>query len=153
MDIRELIALTKGGRSYADLAKASAMSPSRQRWQQLESGRPALKAFPDPDTIVRMAAALKVSQTTVVLALAESLGLHVKHDSRLVELLPPGHDRLGDTAIATVLAVVRELLPPSNVVTLSPATDRPAPDTRGLKIATDRDEEPADDGSTSGDRR
>lgn len=109
MNLNELIAATKGDRSYADLAALAKQDPGSKRWQQLATQR--IKNFPDPPTILGMSRALGVSPLTVIHAAAESLGFEVRRDqSRLATLLPPAADALGDTQIAAVRQMVLALI-------------------------------------------
>jgi uncharacterized protein YejL (UPF0352 family) len=110
MDLATLIQRTKGERSYEQLADSSPDSPSRQRWQQMGS-RPTSADLPKPRTVRAMAAALGVSERVVILAVARTAGLDVgENRASLVTLLPPSADRLSDTQVAAVLAVVRAIL-------------------------------------------
>lgn len=109
MTLGELIAATKGSRSYHDLERDCAGTLKAARWQQIAT-RP-LRAFPDPDSLAAIARSLRVPHRTVILAAATSLGLHTNQDGPLLaDLLPPGADRLDDTGIAAVLAVVNALI-------------------------------------------
>lgn len=127
MDIRELLDATRGGRSFEELAAAHPNSPSRQFWHQLAT-KPQ-RAFPKPETIRGIAATLRVTQATVVLAWAQSLGIPMVHEARLAQLLPPGSEQLSDSAIATVLSMVNELIPEApagKVLPMSAPTSRQA---------------------------
>ena len=109
MNLNELIATTKGDRSYADLAALAKQDPGAKRWQQLATQ--PIKNFPDPPTILGMSRALGVPPLTVIHAAAESLGFEVRRDqSRLASLLPPSADALGDTQIAAVRQMVLALV-------------------------------------------
>jgi hypothetical protein len=108
MDLAELIRSTKGDRSYDDLARDAGGTPGRQRWQQLATS--PIRNFPDPPTIRSIAGALGVTQRTVVLAAAESLGLDTGTPGGLVEqLLPPGLDDLPEDEQRALLGVARVL--------------------------------------------
>ena len=135
MNIRELIASTRGDRSYAQLAEARPDSPSRQFWQQLATQEQ--KTFPKPETIRAIAEVLGVTPAVVVLAWAESLGIPMRSESRLAMLLPPGTESLSDPSISAVLTLVRELIhsEPSNVVPLSAPPGRPS---RGTPMGEQR---------------
>ena len=115
MNLQELIAACKDGRSYDDLEKASGGSPTSARWQQIATK--VDPKFPDPKTIRAMARALSVTETTVVLAAARSLGLTIPlaDASRLAELLPPSAARLTKMQIAAVRQVVRAMVEPIDV--------------------------------------
>lgn len=147
VDIRELIDATKGDRSYADLAKASGNKPTRQRWQQLHTQQP--KGFPEPESIQGIAAALHVTPLAVVHAFASSFGIAIKEQSRLVELLPPGVDRLADDDVRQILALIARLTPATRakVVPLSDRRDKPSPRRGEPKVAADRTKDPNDTGS------
>lgn len=73
MNLQALIATHKNGRSYQALADNSNGIMTHQSFQGIAT-RPT-KAFPSPETIKGIATALNVSQRTVILAAAESLGL------------------------------------------------------------------------------
>jgi hypothetical protein len=109
VNLHELIASTKGDRSYADLAVLAKQDPGAKRWQQLATQ--PINNFPDPPTIWGMSRALGIPPLTVIHAAAESLGFEVRQDqSRLATLLPPAADQLGDTQIAAVRQMVLALL-------------------------------------------
>jgi hypothetical protein len=131
VDIRALIEAMKGDRSYADLAKASGNKPTRQRWQQLATDQP--KQFPEPETIHGIAAALRVTPLTVVHAFAESFGIVVKDEPRLVQLLPPGIERLSDDDVRQVVNIAARLVPdsPAKIARLSDRRDTPKAPPRG----------------------
>jgi len=108
MDIAALIRSTKGDRTYEQLATDCGEEPTRQRLWQIATG--AQKEFPKPATIRGLAHGLHVSQRTVVLAWAESVGLDAStNDTRLAQLLPPSAANLTDDQIAAVLATVRSM--------------------------------------------
>lgn len=148
VDIRELIDATKGDRSYADLAKASGNKPTRQRWQQLHTQQP--KGFPEPASILGIAAALRVTPIAVVHAFAQSFGIVVKEQARLVELLPPGVERLDDDDVRQILALIARLTP-GKVVPLSDARGRPASRRGEKQIAADRSGDRDETGKKPGD--
>jgi hypothetical protein len=106
MDLSELISTHRGARSYADLARDCGGSPTDKRLQQL--ARDPMKNFPDPASLRGLARGLKVSQSVVVLAAAESLGLDVRTSTpRLVELLPASAGELTEVQAAAVAHLVR----------------------------------------------
>lgn len=115
MNLQELIAACKGDRSYEALEKAGGGSPSSKRWQQIATK--VDPKFPDPATIRSIARALSVSETTVVLAAARSLGLTIPlaDASRLAELLPPSAARLTPMQVAAVRQVVRAMVEPMDI--------------------------------------
>lgn len=77
-----------------------------QRLQQIATTTP--KAFPSPDTIRGLARGLRVSESVVVLAVAESLGLDVSRAvPRLVELLPATAMSISDRQAAAIAEVIR----------------------------------------------
>lgn len=109
MNLKELIATTKGDRSFEDLSRASGGTPQAARWWSMATE--PLKVAPTPATIQAVARALGVTERQVWLAVGDSLGLEVgDRDSRLVQLLPPGTEELTDDATASVLALIRVLL-------------------------------------------
>lgn len=142
VNIRELIESARRGRSYDALAKAHPESPGRQFWHQIATQDQ--QTFPKPATIRGIAGALQVPQSTVVLAWAESLGVPMRADSRLAMMLPPEVDRLTDADIATILSVIRQLLPVAPVIPLSAVPDRPATPRHERSAADGRKHEPGE---------
>lgn len=109
MDLAQLIAATKGDRTYAELADRAGGDPGRQRWHQLAT-KP-IKNFPDPPTILGLSRALSISPHAVIRACAESLGFDRPDEQpRLVTLLPPAVDFLSDRQVDLVRALVVEFL-------------------------------------------
>lgn len=108
MNIAELIRIGKADRSYEQLARDCGGQPTAARLQQIAT-KP-VRTFPDPPTIRGLSKGLRVTEATVVLAAAESLGLDVRRSaSRLVSLLPAGVDRLTDEQVDAVLSVVHSM--------------------------------------------
>lgn len=95
------------GWSYSDLARRSGDRLNRNRWQQFGTGR-RLTRFPEPANIVLMAEVLEVDVTTVLHAVAQSLGINARRRGPdLAHLLPAGTDRLSDRTRDAILAIVR----------------------------------------------
>lgn len=109
MDLAQLIQTHKGG-SYRDLSERCGGSPSHQRIQQLASG--AVKEWMEPDNIRSLARGLGVSERTVVLALAESMGLQVAGDSRISNYLPADTDSLTSRQMQALGNLVRSITDP-----------------------------------------
>lgn len=106
MNLNELIAVHKSGRSYEELARDCGGGITSQRLQQIATTTP--KAFPSADTIRGLARGLRVSESVVVLAVAESLGLDVARAvPRLVELLPASALSITDRQAAAIAEVIR----------------------------------------------
>lgn len=103
-DLQALIGLRKGDRSYEQLSKACGGSPSAKRLHMLATA--PMKNFPDPDTIRALSKGLGVTETTVVMASAESLGLDVRSPSGWTALLPAGIDRVPSHMRDSILSVV-----------------------------------------------
>jgi hypothetical protein len=103
-DLRELIGLRKGDRSYEQLSKACGGTPSRQRLQLLATE--PIKNFPDPDTIRGLSKGLGVTESTVVLASAASLGLDVHTPTMWAALLPAGTELIPEHMRDGILSVV-----------------------------------------------
>lgn len=144
MDLAELIAATKGDRSYDRLASLSGDVPGAKRWQQLATSTP--KNFVDPPTVRGIARALGVTELQVVIANARSLGLDVRSDEpRLFALLPAQVRNLTDDQVAAVRSVVLTMLTPTPDIRASlPTTDETldrgrhgAPDAVAAHIASD----------------
>lgn len=95
------------GWSYSDLEVRARHRITRGRWQQLATNV-RLRAFPERDNIPIIADVLEVDQTTVVLAVAKSLGLDVRwRGPNLAQLLPAGTDQLSEAVQTAILAVIR----------------------------------------------
>lgn len=106
MNLTELIAAHKSGRSYEELARDCGGVLTSQRLQQIATTVP--KAFPSADTIRGLARGLRISESVVVLAVAESLGLDVSRAiPRLVELLPASALTITDRQAAALAEVIR----------------------------------------------
>lgn len=119
--IRHLIrAELDSGKSVRELAEASGGRVKFQTFQELSSKPP--KQFPkDPKTITGMALALHVPETTIVLAYAKSLGIHVSSAESAFSLrLPADVDKLSPAMQNAILSVAR-------AATAETATSRRAP--------------------------
>lgn len=109
MDLSELINIHRGARTYAELARDCGGSPTDKRLQQLV--RQQIKNFPDPPTVRALARGLRVPESAVVLAAAESLGLDAGRSMpRIIELLPSGAEDLSEEQAAAVAHLVRTIL-------------------------------------------
>lgn len=125
MNLADLIRTAKGDRSYDQLARDSGGKPSAARLQQIATI--PLKNFPDPPTIRSLARGLRVTESAVVLAAAESLGLDVRvSGSRLTALLPAGVEDLTDDQVTAVLGVIQTMLRATSTDT-APAEIRAIP--------------------------
>jgi len=99
--------MAERGWSYSDLERRSGRALSRGRWQQLGSGVPQ-KKFPDPASLMVIAAVLEVDITTIVLAAAHTVGLDVRHEGGdLAHLLPAGTEQLSDQTREAILTLIR----------------------------------------------
>ena len=103
-DLRELLANTKGDRSYEQFARDCGGTPSAKRLHQLATL--PLKNFPDPPTIEGLATGMGVTVTEVVLASARSLGLRVRDLGDVASIDPSG---LTDEQTDAVRHVVRAM--------------------------------------------
>ena len=103
-DLRDLIAGTKGERSYETLSRDCGGTPTAKRLHQLATAEP--KNFPDPPTIQGLARGLGVTVTEVVLASARSLGLAVRSLGDVATIDPTG---LTDEQTDAVRHVVRAM--------------------------------------------
>lgn len=111
MDLAELILANKAGRSYATLARDCGDAIGAKRLQHIATLTRPLANFPDPPSIRGLARGLRVTERTVILAAAESLGLDVGQAlPPLVEQLPVGTEQLTDQEVSTVVTMVRTLL-------------------------------------------
>lgn len=103
-DLQALIGLRKGDRSYEQLSKACGGLPTAKRLHQLATAE--IKNFPDPDTIRGLSKGLGVTESTVVLASAASLGLDVHTPTMWAALLPAGTELIPDHMRDGILSVV-----------------------------------------------
>lgn len=117
--IRDLICAALGaGKTVRQLEDDSDGRVRFQTFQELANHAP--KQFPkDTKTIAGMAAALRVPESTVVLAYAVGLGIDIQDGrSGLTHRLPPGVDRLDpamqDAIITLARAAVKTQKKPSN---------------------------------------
>lgn len=109
VDLGQLIDTHRGRRSYADLSRDCGDIPSAKRLQQIVTQ--SMKAFPDADTVRALARGLRLSQSVIVLAAAESLGLDVRKTApRVVELLPAAADELSEQQAAAIAHLVRTIV-------------------------------------------
>ncbi|OCB09282.1 hypothetical protein A5717_26280 [Mycolicibacterium porcinum] len=101
------------GYSYATLEARADHVISRQRWQQLGSNV-RITEFPEPATIIAIAAALNINVSEVVLATARSIGIPVEADgsSDLARMLPYSARDLTSDQRNAILALVRSIVTP-----------------------------------------
>lgn len=109
MNLAQLIAAQKDGRTYAQLAKDCGGAPSDKRLQQL--AKYPIKEFPDPGTLRALARGLRVGERVVVLAVAETLNLNVQTEGRLIDHLPSGTDRIAPDQVDALVRLVHTLVP------------------------------------------
>lgn len=120
MNLSQLIDAHRGGRSYTELERDCGGAPTSKRLQQLV--RQPMKNFPDPPTVVALAKGLRVSQTAVILAAAESLGLDVgSMMPRVVELMPAGARDLTEQQAAAIAHLVRTIVDASPSIDIEPS--------------------------------
>lgn len=138
MNLAALINEMKGDRSYERLARDCGGRPTAGRLQQIATSD--LSAFPDPETIANLATGLRVSQRTVILAAAESLGLSAGESrSKLMEWLPADRlDELNGEQVRAILAVVHAMLPGSGARGARTGTTRSDPYREPSKSANSR---------------
>jgi hypothetical protein len=107
MDLVQLIERNKDGRSYNALAVDCGITAGRLH--QMASG--AVKEWPKQDTIRGLAVGLRVSESTVVLAIARTLHLDVANSaSSLENYLPAGVDRLTERQRLAIGALIRSIV-------------------------------------------
>lgn len=133
-----LASVNKGDRSYGQLAQDCDGNPSSQRLQQIATTR-GLKAFPDPSNVRALARGLHVSESTVVLAAAASLGLEVAEVPQLVALLPPRSTDLTQDQVQALVALVRSIVGDASAA--GRAQDR-TPGPRLKAVADDGEHDP-----------
>lgn len=132
------------GKSVRDLADASGGRVKFQTFQELSTKPP--KQFPkDLKTITGMSLALRVPETTIVLAYAKSLGIPVSSGSTFSLRLPGEIDSLSPKMQDAILAVTRAALAdarpvaqPHPATQLRPVPDSAAPPAEGLADAARR---------------
>lgn len=98
---------TERGWSYRELERRSGGVILNQRWHQFANGA-QIKEFPERRTLLAVAETLEFDVTTVVLAVASSMGMAVqRRGSELAQMLPTKADQLSPPMRDAVLAVVR----------------------------------------------
>jgi hypothetical protein len=101
------------GKSVRDLEADSDGAVKFQTFQELSSRPP--KQFPKSvETIRGMARALRLDETTVVLAYAKGLGIDIHAGSVFALRLPPDVDQLDPQMQNALIAVARAAAQPSN---------------------------------------
>jgi hypothetical protein len=119
--IAELIAATKGDRSYNDLERDSGNLVSGKRWQQIGAGQPGVKTYPDPESIPGMAKALRVSQEAIVDAYSKALGIEIGTPSQLIMMMPPGTEDLTTDSVRILREIIARFIDADRAA--APATD------------------------------
>lgn len=104
-NLATLILNAKGDRSYARLSADCGGNPTKERLQQLATGR--LKTFPDSATLEGVARGTSRTLTAVVLAAARSLGLKVHNAEDPTALIIGGAGDLRPDQQAALQALVR----------------------------------------------
>ena len=122
MDLPSLIRATERG-SLSTLSRLADGEISKQQWGEYANGK--FSNFPRPASIAAMARALGVTERTVLLAIAETLGLAVTDDQPLlVSMLPTEVRHLSDDAITSILQFVRLLVESADAPAKAPAPTR-----------------------------
>jgi hypothetical protein len=102
-----------------------------------------MKNFPDPDTIRALSKGLGVTETTVVMASATSLGLDVHSPSGWAALLPAGIDTVPSHMRDAILSVVHSAVHMAREMEVGsdgkPQPRRQAPQQAGSAPKTDGD--------------
>lgn len=107
MNLPELIAAHRGGRTNPQIAKAGGDVFTDKRLQQLSKGQ--FKEFQEPQTIIALARGLRVSEAAVLLAVGESLGLKVNRPMpALLELLPASVSDLSESQVRAIAVLIYE---------------------------------------------
>lgn len=109
--IKDLIrAALDNGKTVRQLEADSGRRVRFQTFQELSNNAP--KNFPRDihDTITGMALALGVPETTVVLAYAKSLGIHITTGSPFALRIPAGVDRLDPAVQDSFLNLMRNVV-------------------------------------------
>jgi hypothetical protein len=110
MNIADLIAARRNGRSYAQLVRDSGGVMKASAWNAWGKADRANERglFPEPASIRAMALALGVSHTDIILAVARTLGLTVASDDPS-ELRIAGGGLLPEQAQQTLLNMARSM--------------------------------------------
>jgi hypothetical protein len=96
------------GWSYAMMSKATGDVVARNQLHELTTGQP--RSWPDTKTVIALAEALSVSEQTVVLGFATSLGLPITTEgSLLATMLPRSADYLTLAERTHVIGIVTAL--------------------------------------------
>lgn len=129
------------GRSVRDLEHDSGYRVKFQTFQELSAHPP--RQFPkERKTITGLAQALRVTETAVVLAYAQSLGVPVETQSSFAMRLPPAVDELDIDVQNALISVVRAVARRSHRVVANDAElpnwgrgvrTRPAGDDAGVR--------------------
>lgn len=100
------------GRTYREMEQLAAKSGYKVRYQTVaELANEEPSGFPrHMDTVRGLAVALDVSEKTVLLAYAESLGLNMDQESSFVRQLPPSVNRLQPEISDRLIALIRSIL-------------------------------------------
>lgn len=110
LTIKDLIrAALDNGKTVRQLEADSGGRVRFQAFQELSNNAP--KNFPrDMETITGMAIALGVSETTVVLAYAQGLGVRVAAGSPFALRVPSGIDKLDQSVQESLLGLMRSIV-------------------------------------------
>lgn len=107
MNLQDLVATHRAGRTNPELARDCGSVFSDKRMQQLATG--AFKEFPEPKTIRALATGLRVSETAVIMSIAESLELDVRRpNGGLLDLLPASASDLPENQARAIATLVYE---------------------------------------------
>lgn len=103
--------IDRTGDSLRQLQRRSGDKVQHSMWDRLAKN--TIKEFPKPDSIPAIAAALSLSETVVVLAIAKSLGVNVSFPSSGPQIpIPANAEQLDDQGRRLVWDMITALLPP-----------------------------------------
>lgn len=150
--IKDLIrAALDAGKTVRQLEADSGDRVRFQTFQELSNHPP--KEFPkQAKTITGMAAALNISESTVVLAYATGLGVPVSAGPTFALRLPPGVDNLDPSMQDAIIQVARAAVR-SGAGRLPVADDRKNPIPDAVFGSTDRRTDASDPGEAAGEDR
>lgn len=102
--------IDRTGDSLRQLQKRSSDEVGHSMWDRLAKN--TIKEFPRPESIAAIASTLSLSETTVVLAIAKSLGLNVSLPTGPQIPIPDRAEQLDDQGRRLVWDMIMALLPP-----------------------------------------
>ena len=123
----ELIAIGKGNRNWDQMSDATGGVYGPKRFSQIMNNNPPLQMIPEPQYIRAIAQACGVSEWSVVVAAAETVGITVEREpSGFLRMIPKDADaELSDDQKGVILSILRQYIADNRARTAEPK--RPAP--------------------------